>query len=95
MLQTAMNILQTYLEGRIVYTYSQVDIDTFKALRRDRLHIHGRDAYVLDLLASAKSQHHDRQHDQQESMCPISHNTCFYIFAKITIFVEKSYLCPT
>ena len=26
-------------------------------------------------------------------MCSASHDTLFYIFAKITIFVEKSYLC--
>ena len=26
-------------------------------------------------------------------MCSVSHDTLFYIFAKITIFVEKSYLC--
>ena len=93
MFQASADVLQTDLESRIVDSDRKIYIDSGQAMRRYRLYLDGSDGNILDLLASAEGQHHDRQHKQQEFMCPISHNTRFYIFAKITIFVEKSYLC--
>ena len=93
MLHRTVNILQRYLEGRIFYTHGKEYIKSLETLRRYCLHLYGRHAYILDILTSAKCKKHDRQDYKNEFMGRFSHNAQFYIFAKITIFVEKSYLC--
>ena len=93
MLQGPVNILQTYLEGRIVNPHGQEDIDSLQTLGRYGLDSHRCHSYVLDILTSAQYKEHGREQYKGQSMDSVSHNTWFYIFAKITIFVEKSYLC--
>ena len=90
-----MNIFQTYLEGWIVYTHSEKDIDSLQTLRRDGFNSYRSHVYVLDILTSTKHKQHGGEEHKCQSMDSVSHNTWFYIFAKITIFGEKSYLCPS
>ena len=93
MFQSAMNILKRYLDRRIVNPYSKEYVDALEAFGSDCFNLYGSNAYFLHLLASAKSHQHGRHQNKDKFMDQVSHNTWFYIYAKITIFAEKSYLC--
>ena len=93
MFQSTVNILKRYLDGWIVDPDSKEYIDALEAFGSYRFNLYGGHANFLHLLASAKSHQHGRHQNKDKFMDQVSHNTWFYIYAKITIFAEKSYLC--
>ena len=93
MFQSAVNIFKRYLDGRIVNTDSKEYVDALETFRRYRFNLNRGHTYFLHLLASAKSHQHGGQQNKYKFMDQVSHNTWFYIYAKVTIFAEKSYLC--